>query len=90
MAFANAALHHLFAWRPLSRQARLGVVDRMHEASPATDVALGDRPAERRRGSGSVPRTVAADLRQCEPWRQSALLDAAARNDATRHDRLTR
>ena len=90
MAFAKAALHQLFAWCPLNQQARLGIVDRRQEASSATDVALSNRPAEQRQSSGSVQRTVSADLRQCEPWRQSALRDAAARNDVTRHDHLTR
>ncbi len=91
MAFAKVALHQLFSWCPLNQQSRPGIVDRGQEASPATDVALNGRPTEQRhRVSGSVQRTVSADLRQCEPWRQSALLDAAARNDVTRHDRLTR
>jgi hypothetical protein len=30
------------------------------------------------------------DIRQCEPWRQSALLDAVTRNDANRNERLSR
>ena len=91
MAFAKAALHQLFAWCPLNQQARPTIVDQHQEVDGPADTGTGSRQAKQHRQvSGTLQQTASPDLRQCEPWRQSALLDAATRNDASRHERLTR
>ena len=91
MAFAKAALHQLFSWCPLNQQSRPSIIERLEEADAPPDVAPGSRPARQHRQiSGAGQQMASPDMRQCEPWRQSAMLDAATRNDASRHERLTR
>ena len=91
MAFAKATLQQLFSWCPLNQQSHTTVVERSQDVDAPAAVAVSDRPVKQHRQiSGTVQQTATPDLRQCEPWRQSALLDAATRNDATRYERLTR
>jgi len=91
MAIAKGALSQLFAWCPLNQQARPEIVIRREEASPSDDATVSIRSAKpHRRISETVLPVASPDMRQCEPWRQPALLDAATRDDPARHERLTR
>jgi hypothetical protein len=87
MAFAKATLQQLFSWCPLNQQSSPATVDRQQDI----DAAASNRPVKQHRQmGGDGQQTAMPDIRQCEPWRQSALLDAATRNDASRHERLSR
>jgi hypothetical protein len=86
MAFAKATLQQLFSWCPLNQQA-IPAVNRRQDI----DAAAGNRLVKQHRQMGrTVQQTTMPDIRQCEPWRQSALLDAVTRNDANRNERLSR
>ena len=87
MAFAKATLQQLFSWCPLNQQANPAAADRQ----PDIDASAGNRSVKQHRQMvGTAQPTTMPDIRQCEPWRQSALIDATTRNDATRHERLSR
>jgi hypothetical protein len=91
MAIAKAALSQLFAWCPLNQQSRPEAVIQRQDSGPSDDATVSIRPAKpHRRISETVLPVASPDMRQCEPWRQPALLDAATRNDPTRHEHLTR
>ena len=91
MAFAKATLQQLFSWCPLNQQSPPAIVDRQQDIDAPVPTSASNRPVKQhRKVSGTIQQTTSPDLRQCEPWRQSALLDAASHNDASRHERLSR
>lgn len=90
MAIARIALIQLVEWFPRAQQRRLETHHRRLEAAARDDRAIDSQPSEHRRPTCQIAhRTLMPDMRQCEPWRQAALLDASQR-DASEIERLSR